>query len=686
MPFGGNFDGYYKHVIKPAVEQASLRVKRGDEIFGTGPIITDIWNAIWKSRVIVADVTGKNANVNYELGLAHALGVPTILLTQNMNDVPFDYRHRRCIVYNTADAVWQTKLSADIVSTIETILRGGDSGSDLAWPYETRINTENVVVPIPLSYSDMLGRGADAIRRTITRAFGPHGALIPIGDPGGTTVSTRHGILIARSLKSANRVESLVMEHAAQVANLVNAQCGDGSKTALLLFQAFLLSGISTFAGPHRRRDIVRAMDRAIEVVISALDMLAQPTTNEQLPQIGTSAAADTTVATALTRAFESAGEDGVVNISSRIGNSTTVSVSEGMQIDRGFLSEQFINNLTENTCELTDCQLLLTDYKLAGMRQILSLLEEVARTGKSLVLLADDFDEEMLQFLVTNHIRGALPCVAIKAPGASIRRTALLGDIAVMTGGKAITRDLGMALDRVQLADLGRAARVLVNSHSTAIFDAGGSSEQVRERVELLRREIPKTSDPNERERLHARISNMAGRFATVCVDRPTPGEGEDARYRAQTAMHSMRLAIEGGFTVGGGVALMRAGERLATIDWPSEADRAGAGSVTAALRAPAAALAESSGRPIMDVPDSNMGLNVETGRTEDLLKAGVLDPVRMLRTAVQTAYSQAKLLLFTDDVDAGPSSDQGKAPIEGSFWGVADVEKESDEDDDPF
>jgi len=354
-------------------------------------------------------------------------------------------------------------------------------------------------------------------------------------------------------------------------------------------------------------------MDRAVKITLAELEAEAQRTTSGQMRQVGLAACSDVAIADALTEAFTAAGPDGIVSVSSGLGNATTVSVSEGMQIDRGYLSEKFITNPTEQTCELNDCYLLITDYKLAGMLQVLPLLEHVARAGKPLLVIADDIEGEVMQLLITNHLRGVLQCAAIRAPGFSNRRSSLLEDIAAVSGGKAITRDLGLAFDRLQLQDLGRAARIVVSSDATTIFGGFGPAEEVRKRIELLRREVGRTRDATEREKLQQRLGNMAGRFATVHVARPTPFEADDAKYRAQSAMHSMRGAVEGGFTVGGGIGLLKAGSRLATVNWLSDSERAGAEVVARALHAPAAALAEAGGQGNIDPIGPNTGIKAQ-------------------------------------------------------------------------
>ena len=660
MPFGGRFDEYYQLVIKPAIETTTLRPRRADEIYGTNPIISDIWRGIWTARLIVADVTTKNPNVNYELGLAHALGVPTILITQRMEDVPFDYRHRRCIPYDVAGAKWQDELQNRLVKTIEVVL-GGESGeSHLPWPYDARPLTPGGVAIDHVDPRQLLLQGAGHARTLIARAYGPHGSMVAVPLSSGETVPRNQGLAIIEHMRATVPMEQVAVERARQVAELVTSAVGDGSKTAILLFEALLRAGLEAINGPHLPTDVVRGMSRAVQQVLAEIDGDSQPLSREAIPKVISTACREPLLTDVVGEAFARAGSDGIVAITSGLGNTTQLRVSSGMQIDRGYVSEKFVNQPSGQNCSFEDCLVLITDHRINQIPEILPVLNQVAALKKPLLVVSDELGDEVLQTLLVNNLRGTLPCVAIRCPGSAESRTNLLQDLAIFTGGRAVTRDLGTAVGRIAAQDLGQAGRVTVDRDRTTIAGGKGDKIAVQYHIERLRTTMATSKDPYEKEKLHLRLTNIAGQIATIHIARPTPSELEDAKYRAQAGMHSAKTAIERGYVVGGGAMLFRGAERVRLAKSLSEADRCGVVAVATALEAPLRVLAQ---KAELDVDatiegvrarvGTFVGLNAATGVVEDLAVAGVLDSASMLHAALEIAFSQAKTLLLTDSWD---------------------------------
>lgn len=666
MPFREPFDGYYTHIIKKAVKDAGLDALRGDEVYGTRSIIRDVWEQIWRARVVIADVTDRNPNVNYELGLCHSLGVPTILITQNIDDVPFDYRHRRCIPYNTAEATWVEKLSVALKNTIESALVESDDDQELRWPYDTFVVKQLVGTNATISVENprqIILRGMAEAERLISRAFGPLGTNVSITLSPHQVVFRKQGLLIAQGIHSANPIEENGIEQMRKVGQVMSDTVGDGTKTAMLLARALVEGGQSALSQGHKLHDVLRGMERGVIAGRSSIIGHSKASLVEHVSGVAMTASSDREISDLVLQAMKEAGKDGIMIVETGSGAKCELGVQEGLRFDRGYLSSQFVTNAGMESCELTDCRILVHEMKISNLMDLIPLLEQVALGSLPLLLIADDIEGEAIATLVVNNVRGTVKCVAVRAPGHGDRRRALLQDIAVLTGAKLFAADLGLKLESVRLEDLGGADKVVVTKDSTTIFGGHGSDSMVTTQIDLLRTAIDTTRDPYARAQLQERLANLAGKIATIKIGATTEVDVEDRKYRAISAMHSTRAAIEEGWSYGGGVALLNAKDAIAALSFQSPAEEAGAAVASTAFDRPFLALAESSQKsPLTVLSERNrlaeprMGLNVQTGNLEDVLVAGILDPTKTLRTAIDAAFSYARAILKTDIWSVSP------------------------------
>jgi chaperonin GroEL len=668
MPFREPFNGYYEHIIKKAAQATGLEPLRGDEIFGTGSIIRDIWEHIWRARLVIADVTDRNPNVNYELGLCHALGVPTILITQEIEDVPFDYRHRRCIVYDTEQATWVDKLSAALVSTIGAVLSDGKGEHELEWPYDTSIAKQFAGGNSTISVENprqIIIHGMAQVERLILKAFGPFGTNVSVGLSGHQIVSHKQGSVIANGVRSANPIEENGIEQMRKVSRLMSERVGDGTKTAMLLAHAFVAGGHSAISQGHPLKEVLDGMERALTVARSSIVEQTQPYSPDSLSAVALTASGDKGLSRMVIEAMGAAGEDGVILIDTKSGANAQLSIREGLRFDRGYLSDKFVTDATSGECELENCRLLIHEGKISNMRDLLPLLEEGVRAGQPFLIVADDVEGEALATLVVNRVRGTLACAAVRAPGSGDRRRALLEDIAILTGAKLLSYELGLRLDSVRLADLGSADRVVVSKNDTTIFGGKGSESAIQAHISALRAAIDRAYDAYDREKLQERLASLVGKIAIISVGGAADVDVEERRYRLASALYSARAAVEEGICYGGGTALLNANDAVAALTLQTDGQKAGASAISAALETPAIALAESCHKsPVTLLSERHrlanpkLGLNVETGDLEDMLASGILDPAKMLRAAIDSALSYARAVLKTDmwSVAAGP------------------------------
>src|SRR5216683_3156944 len=664
MPFGPPFDGYYQKIIKPAASKAALDALRSDEIYSTKAIIQDIWNRIWQARVIVADVTGKNPNVNYELGLCHALGIPTIIITRNIDDVPFDYRHRRCITYKVEDAGWEDKLRTDLASTIQAVIADTTNADELDWPYNTNTFREppsgNVLIASGDSRKTVI-RGAQIVRNAIARAFGPLGEHVGVSGGAGGTIPVQRGAQIAQGIKSAHPLEEKGIEEIRRAASSVFGSVGDGTKLAAMLTAGFMAKGQELIEKEYHPKTVLDLFDKGIERVLGHLTINSHRPNQSSLKAVAQTAAhGDKRAAEMVFEAIKKAGKDGVIAIETSHMAESSLELFEGMRIDRGFLSEQFITHPDRQEAILENCFALIHEKKISSMKDFLPVLEEVAKSGRGLLVIADDVDGEALATLVVNKLRGTLPCVAVKGPGFADRRKHVLEDIAVLTGARTFMAELGVPLEKASLSDLGTAARVIVTRDETTIIGGAGSSQAINDRARTIRIQIENAANAMEQEKLQERLAMLVGSVAVLKAGGVTDIEVAEGRYKLESAMYSARSAIEHGCAPGGGVALFRAG--IALDEWKAgdEIEFAVRQSLASVLEEPISQLIENAKRSptqmleeIRKSSSPNVGFNATTGNIEDLMEAGVVDSVWPLRLSVQVAFSHARSVLQTGTWD---------------------------------
>jgi len=671
MPFGSPFDGYYQKIIKPAAAKAGLDALRSDEIYSAKPIIHDIWSKIWQARVIVADVTNKNPNVNYELGLCHALGIPTIIITRNIDDVPFDYRHRRCITYKVEDAGWEDKLRTDLATTIEAVVEDTSNADELDWPYDTNTLKESHSGSALIATGDsrkIVIRGAQIVRNAIANAFGPLGERVGVAGAGGGTISVQRGADIAQGIKSANPLEEKGMEEIRRAASSVFGLAGDGTKLVTILAAGFMARGQELIEKQYHPKAVLDLFDKGIERVLSHLTLNSvRPNDFITKAVAQTAAHGDARAGEMVLQAIKKAGKDGVIAVETSTASESSLELFEGMRIDRGYLSDQFITHPDRQEAILENCFVLIHERKISSMKDLLPVLEEVARSGRSLLVIADDVEGEALATLVVNKLRGTLPCAAVKSPGFGDRRRHLLEDIAVLTGARAFMAELGIPLEKAVIGDLGKAEKVIVTRDNATIIGGGASTPAIDERARTIRTQIETAANAMEQEKLQERLAMLVGSVAVLKAGGVTDLDATDELYKLESAMYSARSAIEHGCTVGGGVALFRSA--LALDEWKAadELELAVRQSLASVLEEPISQLIENARRSrtqlleeIRKSSSPRVGFNVATGKTEDLMEAGIADSVWPLRQSVQVGFARARAVLQTGvwDMSAKPKS----------------------------
>jgi len=661
MPFQDLHQQYFKGIIAPAVESLGLVARKADDIYGTAPIIDDIWRSIWTAEVVIADVTGKNPNVNYELGLSHALGVPTILMTQDMVDVPFDYRHLRCIVYDTRQVDWQEKLRNSLINTLKVLLAGPDVSEDLRWPYDTALLKSSggggIFVPAEEA-RESLSRAMRGAADIVSRATGIYGSSVSSKSEYGSEKAHRSGVAIASALSSADPLAQQGLSQILEVGREVAAEVGDGTKTAILVFCEMVLRGFSELQRGAISRDLIHEMDLAVESVTKFLVERSEAIDQRKSIAVATTAAlGDGLCGRVVHDALSKAGKDGVILLEDHAGPDTIVSVREGMYFDRGFISNRFVTDETRQLAVLEDAYILLCESKLSSMRQLLPVLEQVAKSGRSLLVVAEDVDGEALATLLVNQQKQTLPSVAVKAPGYSTRRD-LLEDIAAATGGNVVEHV--SQLENVRLSDLGQADRIEVSSSSTWLIGSRGSQTLVNSRAAGIRQQIAVGGADFEMDALRRRIAKLVGATVVIRVGGVSAADRDERRYRIEAALYATRSALSSGVLIGGGNALWRASENVA-------ASLVSTGSVIVRNSIAAPLLAQirnSRADPErilngMAAEPYATGFNASGRSIENLLRAGILDATTVVVRGLQIAFAQARRVLQTGAWDISTARD---------------------------
>ncbi len=497
-------------------------------------------------------------------------------------------------------------------------------------------------------------RIAEAVRVTL----GPSGKNVLLEKKWGSPLSTRDGVTVSKEIELKDPFENMGAKLVNEVASKTSDTAGDGTTTATVLAERIFSEGLKAVVSGANPMAVKRGMDAAVAKVVAEVKSVSRPVKGrEQIVQVGTiSANQDRAIGELLADAIEKVGKDGVITVEEAKGIETTLECVEGMQFDKGFISPYFITNPENLRVELEDALVFVHEKKISALRELLPLLEQVARAGKPLLVVAEDVDGEALAALVVNRLRGVLKVCAVKAPGFGDRRKAMLGDLAVVTGGKFFSEDLGDRLESVQLSDLGSAKRITVTKDETTVVEGAGTKKAIQERIDQVRSQIEKATSDYDREKLQERLARLAGGVAVIKVGAATEAESKDKKARVDDALHATRAAVEEGIVPGGGTTLLRAASVIDALAKDLRGDeRIGARVVQAALRGPAFHIAENTGRngsvvveEILERKDP-VGFDAVSGEFVDLWKAGIVDPAKVTRTALQNAVSIAGLLLTT-------------------------------------
>jgi len=500
-------------------------------------------------------------------------------------------------------------------------------------------------------------RGVNVLADAVTVTLGPRGRNVVLEKSFGAPNVTKDGVTVAKEVELEDKFENMGAQMVKEVASKTSDVAGDGTTTATVLARAIYTEGLKMVAAGHDPMSLKRGIDKAVTTVIEELKSLSKPTKEQrEIAQVGTiSANNDSTIGEILAEAMSKVGKEGVITVEEAKGLDTQLEVVEGMQFDRGYLSPYFVTDPDRMECVYEDAYILINEKKVSAMKDLLPLLEQVARSSRPLIIIAEDIEGEALATLVVNKIRGTLQCVGVKAPGFGDRRKAMLEDIAILSGGRVIAEELGLKLENVTLQDLGRAKRIVVDKDNTTIVDGAGKKADIEGRIKQIRAQIEETTSDYDREKLQERLAKLVGGVAVVRVGAATEVEMKEKKARVEDALHATRAAVEEGIVPGGGVALIRAGTALDKLS-VSDEERFGVSIVKRAIEEPLRWIAHNAGAEGSIVLDKvkngkgSFGFNAAKEEYEDLLKAGIIDPTKVVRTALLNASSVAGLLLTTE------------------------------------
>ncbi len=513
-------------------------------------------------------------------------------------------------------------------------------------------------------------RGVNILADAVKITLGPKGRNAVIEKKFGSPIITKDGVTVAKEIDLQDPLENMGAQMVREVASKTSDVAGDGTTTATVLAQAIFREGVKTVAAGASPTALKRGIERAVEVAVAEIQKLHRDVKGDMIAQVGTiSANNDRQIGNIIAEAMKKVGKDGVITVEESKTMETTLEVVEGMQFDRGYLSPYFITDPERMECTLEDVRILIHEKKISSMKDLLPLLEQIAKMGKPLLIIAEDVEGEALATLVVNKLRGTLQCAAVKAPGFGDRRKAMLEDIATLTGGKAVTEDLGIKLENVKVEDLGRAKKVTIDKDNSTIIEGGGKTSEIEGRVKQIRAQVEDTTSDYDREKLQERLAKLVGGVAVIKVGAATEVELKEKKARVEDAMHATRAAVEEGIVAGGGVALIRC---LGPLDkLKLEGDEAiGVNIVKRALEEPMRQIAQNAGAEgavivgrVRESKDPDFGYNAETDEFGDMIKAGVVDPAKVTRLALQNAASIAALMLTTEALVAEIKEDDKKA-----------------------
>jgi chaperonin GroEL len=535
-------------------------------------------------------------------------------------------------------------------------------------------------------------RGVNTLADAVKVTLGPKGRNVVIEKKFGSPTITKDGVTVAKEIELKDALENMGAQMVREVASKTSDVAGDGTTTATVLAQAIYREGVKTVAAGANPMALKRGIDKAVEVINGkrdengvvtggALSKLSKPVSGDMIAQVGTiSANSDSTIGNIIAEAMKKVGKDGVITVEESKTLETQLEVVEGMQFDRGYLSPYFVTDPDRMETVLEEPYILIYEKKISSMKDLLPLLEQVARSGKPLLIIAEDVDGEALATLVVNKLRGTLNVAAVKAPGFGDRRKAMLGDIAILTGGNAITEDLGLKLENLKIEDLGKAKRITIDKDNTTIVEGRGASKAIEGRVKEIRSQVEKTTSDYDREKLQERLAKLVGGVAVIKVGAATETEMKEKKARVEDAMHATRAAVEEGIVPGGGVALVRSTKDVDELIKTLQGDeKIGAQIVRRALEEPLRQIVGNAGEEgavvvgkIHESKEPNYGYNAGTGEYEDLVKAGVIDPTKVTRTALQNAASIAGLMLTTEAMVSDIPEPKSAAPAGGHGGGM--------------
>ncbi|MBW2280623.1 MAG: chaperonin GroEL [Deltaproteobacteria bacterium] len=521
--------------------------------------------------------------------------------------------------------------------------------------------------------SDSILRGVDTMANAVKVTLGPKGRNVIIEKSFGSPVVTKDGVTVAKEIELEDKFENMGAQMVKEVASKTSDVAGDGTTTATVIAQAIFREGLKMVAAGHSPIELKRGIDAAVAAICEQLAKLSKPTRDRsEIAQVGSiSANNDEEIGNILADAIDKVGREGVITVEENKTLDTILDVVEGMQFDRGYLSPYFITDAERMEVSLDDPVILLHEKKISNLKDLLPVLEQVAKLGRPLVLVAEDIEGEALATLVVNKLRGTLNVAAVKAPGFGDRRKAMMQDMATLTGGQVIAEELGIKLENITLNDLGKAKRIIIDKDNTTIIDGAGKKKDIEARCGEIRNQIESTTSDYDREKLQERLAKLAGGVAVVKVGAATESEMKEKKARVEDALHATRAATEEGIVPGGGVALLRAQHAATNVKLENEEQRAGAKIVERAIEEPIRMIAQNAGQEGAIIVDrvrgekGAFGFNARAEVFEDLTKAGIIDPTKVVRTALQNAASVASLLLTTEAMIADkPDDDAGGAP----------------------
>jgi chaperonin GroEL len=506
---------------------------------------------------------------------------------------------------------------------------------------------------------DRMLRGVDMLANAVKVTLGPKGRNVVIEKSFGAPRITKDGVTVAKEIELEDKFENMGAQMVREVASKTNDLAGDGTTTATVLAQAIVKEGAKSVAAGMNPMDLKRGIDLAVDAIVADLKSHAKKvTSNGEIAQVGTiSSNGDTEIGRFLAEAMQKVGNEGVITVEEAKSLNTELEVVEGMQFDRGYVSPYFVTNTEKMRVELEDPYILIHEKKLSGLQAMLPLLESVVQSGKPLLIIAEDVEGEALATLVVNKLRGGLKIAAVKAPGFGDRRKAMLEDIAILTGGTAIAEDLGIKLENVTLSMLGRAKKVVIDKENTTVVNGAGAKKEIDARASQIKAQIEETTSDYDREKLQERLAKLAGGVAVIRVGGATEVEVKERKDRVDDALHATRAAVEEGILPGGGVALLRSLKALDGVTTSNPDQKAGVEIVRRAIQVPARQIVQNAGEDgslvvgkLLESGDYNWGFNAATGEYQDLVRAGVIDPAKVVRTALQDAASVASLLITTE------------------------------------